>query len=181
MYHQPLEGGMMQVVKGYAKINEAYFNILEGDYEKAIDAFKQAIELDPENASYYHRLSITCARSNKLEDAIKAAEKAHSLEPDEPKYNLHLKTLLSREWCRRAEVQLQTPNSAEYAVVLLKQAIRWDPLNAKGYLLLGLAYERLEDYPQATRSMQKLLKLEPEHELGKQLLNQYMSQSRRDA
>jgi tetratricopeptide (TPR) repeat protein len=181
MYHLPVERGMMQLVKGYGKIKEAYFKIFEGDYEKAIEAFKAAIEIDPNNPSYYYKLSITYARSNKLDQAIEAAEKAHSLNLDEPKYKMHLQTLLSREWCRKAEEQLHDPMQTTYAITLLKQAIRWDPINVNGYLLLGLAYARMKDYPQAIRSMQKLLKLEPEHDIGKSLLAKYRKLSKGDA
>jgi tetratricopeptide (TPR) repeat protein len=180
MYHLPFERGMMQLVKGYGKIKEAYYKIFQGDYEKAIEAFKQAIVIDPGNASYYYKLSVTCARSNKLEQAIEAAEMAHSLDPDESKYILHLQALLSREWCRKAEQKLLDPTQTTYAIALLKQAIRWDPINVKGYLLLGLAYARMEDYPQAIRSIQKLLKLEPGHELGNNLFSKYKKLSRGD-
>jgi tetratricopeptide (TPR) repeat protein len=173
MYHLPFRKGDDAMFDGNGKIKEAYLEIFHGDYEKAIEAFKKAIEQDPDNASFYYKLSITCARSNKLDAAINAAEIAHSLEPEEPRYKIHLDMLRSRERCNKAKDLLDDPIQTTHAITLLKQALKLDPLNTNGYLLLGLAYARLGDYDKAIRISKRLLKLEPEHSLGKKLLEDY--------
>jgi tetratricopeptide (TPR) repeat protein len=173
MYHQPMRKGDDTMVKGNGKIKKAYFSIFQGDYEQAIEAFKEAIQIDPNNSSYHYKLSITYARSNKLDLAIDAAEKAHSLDPEELKYKIHLDTLHSRDNCRKAEELLLDPAQTVHAITLLKLAVRLDPINENGYLLLGLAYAKLEQYSQAIKYLQMLLKLDPEHVLGKQLLLEY--------
>lgn len=167
--------------QGHAKIEKAYLEIFKGDYEKAIEAFKEAIEFDPSNASFYYKLSITCARSNKLDIAVQAAEMAHSLDPNEPKYKNHYDTLCSRQLCYQAHDLLEDPYQTVHAVTLLKKAVHLDPLNENAYLFLGLAYARMRDYVQAEHYIKKLLRLHPEHSVGKRLIIEYQSNVERNA
>ncbi|WP_230876148.1 tetratricopeptide repeat protein [Paenibacillus validus] len=59
---------------GELAIKKAYESILNHDFEQAIGWFERAIALNPNNASYHYKLSITYARSNKLSKAIRHAE-----------------------------------------------------------------------------------------------------------
>ncbi len=59
------------------------------------------------------------------------------------------------------------------AVALLQQAVELDPLAIEAFLLLGIAYYRLEEYSSAVKAVKELLKLDPQHAIGKRLLKDY--------
>ena len=64
LYHQPVykEDGQMD---GESCIRKAYEFIFNSDFEEAIHWFELAIEAEPDNASYYHKCAVSCARSGK--------------------------------------------------------------------------------------------------------------------
>ena len=63
---------------------------LRGDLEQALEQFKAAIQLDPDNIESYVNLGIVYKKQKKFQHALKAYEKAISLKPTspEPYYNL---------------------------------------------------------------------------------------------
>ncbi|MCR8642257.1 hypothetical protein NV379_06245 [Paenibacillus sp. N1-5-1-14] len=158
-------------------IKKAYESLLLSDFEAAIDWFHKAIESDPGNASLYYRLSITYFRSNKLIKAEQYAYQASQLEPNNEVYRQHILRLQAQELTRQTEHRLDgTAESAYASIILLKQALEWDPLLIEAYLLLAEAYVELEDYYPAIHVIKEALRLEPEHELAQELLLNYQVQ-----
>ncbi|MFC4302864.1 tetratricopeptide repeat protein [Cohnella boryungensis] len=166
-------------MNGDACLQQAYDAILQGDFEAAIRWFGQAISLEPDNADYYYRGSITCARSGKTSLAMSYARKAAELNPDEPSYRLHLCALLSRERIALAKQWLHLPEPDNGAVVaILKEAIQLDPLAAEAKLLLGIAYRAERSYRQALEALRDALQLEPGWEEAKRLLSEIRTERR---
>ncbi|WP_442601075.1 tetratricopeptide repeat protein [Paenibacillus sp. KN14-4R] len=158
-------------------IKKAYESLLLSDFEAAIDWFHKAIQSDPHNASLYYRLSITYFRSNKLMKAGQYAHQAALLEPDNEVYRLHVERLQAQELVKQAQLGLDgSAESAYTAILLITQALEWDPLLFEGYLLLAEAYVELNDYYPAINAIKEALKLEPEHELAQELLYNYQVQ-----
>ncbi|TDF99372.1 tetratricopeptide repeat protein [Paenibacillus piri] len=156
---------------GEDQIKKAYESILMNDFEQAIEWFEQAVATEPHNAAFHYKLSITYARSNKLGKAIEHAKEAIRLEPDENQYNFHLEHLQSRELIHQAQKYFKESDQQLWmAVILLQEAIKLDSLSVDAFLLTGLAYSQLKEYSQAIRAINELLKLDPQHELGRQLL-----------
>ncbi|OQR93695.1 hypothetical protein THRCLA_08369 [Thraustotheca clavata] len=66
----------------------------DGEYEKAAEAFTQAIALDPSNAIYYSNRSGAYLKLNRGSDAVKDAKKCIELRPEWPKGYSRLGTAL---------------------------------------------------------------------------------------
>lgn len=161
-------------MNGDAYIKKAYQAILRSDFENAVLWFEKAIRAEPDNAAFHYKLSITCARSNRLAKALEHARTANRLSPDELSYELHLRRLEARERIHQAESAFSQESVQLYmAVALLKEAIRLDPLSADAYLLLGIAHAAQEDYPEAIGAMKEVLKLNPHHDGAAVLLEDY--------
>jgi tetratricopeptide (TPR) repeat protein len=151
-------------MNGAEAIQRAYEAILKSDFEAAVEWFLEAVALEPDNPDYYYRLSITCARSDKLPAALNYAREALRLSA-EPVYQLHLDYLLAKEKAVQAEACLKQGGSQLYlAVTLLKEAILLDPLSVEARLLLGYALGELEEYPQAIVALKEASRLNPQHE-----------------
>ncbi|WP_318781126.1 tetratricopeptide repeat protein [Paenibacillus sp. OAS669] len=167
----------MGQLNGKELIKKAYEAILNHDFELAMEWFDQAIALEPDNASYHYRLSITYARSNKLSKAIEHAEQAIRLDPEEEHYHYHLQHLKAKEIVQKAELYIDdSEDKAWIAIALLKQAVALDSLSSEAYLILGIAYSHVKEYSLAIQAIRELLKLDPQHEMGIELLEQYRQQ-----
>jgi len=165
-------------VDGGRLIQKAYEAILYQDFEQAMEWFEKAVETEPNNASFHYKLSITYARSNKLDRAIYHARKACELAGHQPQYQYHIQILQAKQLIRQAEKYIGDAegDAAEpsfMAVALLKQAVALDPLAKEGYLMLGMAYAKLNDFPSALQVIRELLRLDPGHETGTQLLTEW--------
>lgn len=165
---------------GEAYVRQAYEAILQGDFELALHGFQQAIAADPNNASYYYKGSVTCARSGKLPLAMTYAQKALELNPDDPTYKLHYRTVQAKQRVHevRNRLQLANPNLAQCAADL-KEAARLDPLSVEAYVLLGIVYRLRQEYRQSLESLQEALALDPQNEEVRRLLREVRAERRR--
>jgi tetratricopeptide (TPR) repeat protein len=170
----------MDGMNGEQCLQEAYEAIYRGDFESAESWFLQAIEREPNNASYYYKASITCSRNGKLSSAMAFAGKALELEPWRPAYAFHYQTLQAR--CRIAEAEKmlsQSPPGAEEAVLKLREAASLDPLSAEARLYLGIAYRLLPDLQRAAASLKEALQLDPQLEEARRQLHELRTERRR--
>ncbi|ULL15592.1 tetratricopeptide repeat protein [Paenibacillus sp. H1-7] len=159
---------------GKELVKKAYEAILSNDFEQAIVWFEQAIAMEPDNAAFHYRLSITYARSNKLSKAIEHATQAIQLEPEEEHFRYHLQHLRAKEIIQQAEKYInESEGQVWMAISLLKQAVALDSLSSEAFLLLGIAYSIAKEYSLAIQAIRELLKLDPQHEIGIQLFEEY--------
>lgn len=158
---------------GTGPIRKAYASILRNDFEQAIHWFEQAIALDPDNAAYHYKLSITCARSGRLAKAIHHASQAVAREPDNQTYLFHLGHLKAKELIARAEESLAQGEDPHMAVALLKEAVKLDPLSSEAHLLLAGAWAELEEYAHAVQALKESLRLNPGQQTALDMLEQY--------
>lgn len=156
---------------GEQQIKKAYESILDQNFEQAIDWFEQAIAIEPNNADYHYKLSITYARSNKLSKAIEHAQTAVQLEMHNEVYRFHVQNLRAKDRIQQAEKYFTADKNQLYmAIHLLKEAILLDSLAWEAYLMLGLAYVELEQYHDAIQAIREVLKLNPDHEIAQKVL-----------
>lgn len=165
---------------GETYVRQAYEAILQGDFELALHGFQQAIAAEPNNASYYYKGSVTCARSGKLPLAMAYALKAMELMPEDPTYELHYRTIKAKQLIADARLRLQAaaPNM-EPCIEELKEATRLDPLAVEAYLLLGVVYRLRQDYRSSLAYLREAEALEPQSEEVRRLLREVRAERRR--
>ncbi|WP_219639943.1 tetratricopeptide repeat protein [Cohnella sp. CFH 77786] len=170
----------MDGMDGDTCLRHAYDAILHGDFEAAVHWFGQAIEWEPDNASYYYKASITCARSGKSALAEMYAKRAVELAPGDPDYALNLRTIEARRLLLESRMMLERsiPDAAQ-AKQLLLEAEKLDPLLAEAKLLLGIASRMLGDLRTAIAYIRDTLSLDPQHAEACRLLREYRAERRR--
>jgi tetratricopeptide (TPR) repeat protein len=129
----------------WARIGEAYD--LAGRNDDAINAYKQAIALKPENASYYNNLGNILGRTGKIDEAREAYSKSAELDPPNA----------AMAW-RNFGISLYQVGRMQEAVDPLKKSIEIDPKNAQSYYLLGTCLVASADYKQVGDKMEVTLK-----------------------
>lgn len=78
-------------------LRTAYGYLYLGDFKKATEAFVRAIESDPDNPSYYYFGSVTAMRNGDVETALRWAQIATQLDPDEAMYQEHVRLVESTQ------------------------------------------------------------------------------------
>ncbi|CAI6080998.1 tetratricopeptide repeat protein [Cohnella sp. JJ-181] len=169
------------MTEGEKCLRRAYEAILASDFESAVDWFAQAVEAEPDNASYYYKGSISLARSGKLEMALDYARSAVRLAPDEADYRLHLRLVEGRKLARQARALLAKPQpEPDTAIELLREAVVLDPLDAGAYLLLGIACRLAGEYDRAIEALRAAKEMNPMlAEAGRLLRETKMDRARR--
>lgn len=155
---------------GESCIRKAYDYILHGDFESAIHWFELAIKAEPDNAGYYHKCAVSCARSNKWAKAKHYADTAIALEPDNSEYVYHSGLIRSRLLLEEAGALLATaPPRLLEAGEKLAEAIALDPLSFEGFYSLAMVRYTEGDYARAGELAKEALKLDPQHSAARRL------------
>jgi tetratricopeptide (TPR) repeat protein len=161
-------------------LRQAYDAIFHGDFESAVHWFVQAIEQEPDNASFYYKASITCARSGKMPLAETYAKRAVELDPENPDYSLNYQMILAKRFIAEARALLSKPvQDVDQAKPLLLDADLLDPLAVEAKLLLGLVCRIQGDYRSAIAYLQDTLLLDPQLDEAKRLLQETRAERRR--
>lgn len=123
----------------------------QGRYEKAIEAFKQAIRLNPDDADVYHVLGLVYAGLGRWQEAIESYKQAIRLNPDDVEAHNNL--------------GMAYFNLGRYqeAIEAFKQVIRLKPDHGNAHNNLGAAYNSLSRHQEAIEPLQQAIRLEPDH------------------
>ena len=111
-----------------------------GEYDKAIQDFSKAIELDPTNVSVYYSRGDCYKNIEEYDKAIQDFSKAIELDP--------------------------TNASVYYSKAIqdFSKAIELDPTNASVYYSRGHCYEGIEEDDKAIQDFSKALEINPNYE-----------------
>lgn len=155
---------------GESCIRKAYEYIWNNDFEEAIHWFERAIAAEPDNAGYYHKCAVSCARSGKWSKAKVYAEAAERLEPSNEEYRYHAQVIQSRLLLAEAEglLALSPPNLHE-AEPLLRQAIHLDPLSFDCYYTLAMVHAAGGRLDEAADDAREAIRLNPQHSAARRL------------
>jgi len=160
-------------MSGEKELQKAYESILGQHFEQAVEWFQKAIEQDPGNPDYHYKLSITYARSGRIDDALAHARKALSLDPNAAEYGMQVRTLEAKQLIAMAERLLAEGESRDaLATTYLRQALALDPLEEGAYVLLATTLARMKEYREAVSTLKELLELHPDHGAARTLLLQ---------
>jgi tetratricopeptide (TPR) repeat protein len=165
--------------------NELYKNDQD---EQAVEVYKKAISLDPNNGEAYFRLGLAFMATGKREDAEEAFKKSVEV------YEKYLRTnqkdaqayyIMGQALVRLGNYQedrAKAPKVYLEAVAALKKAVGLEPENADMYYELGVAYNRLFQYQEAVKAFEKATELDPNNyrasdalEKAKEDLNRFNS------
>ncbi len=155
---------------------------LEGDLDRAIESYEQALASDPQSTYLLRKLAELSARQNRIQDALDYARRAHAAEPDDLGIRLFLGTLYRfQKDLPRAQEVLQDesgdPVSADAALLLygmLADAQRLDEARAtaewlreeepdglRGYFALADVHERTGNPAAAEAALREGLERHP--------------------
>lgn len=127
----------------------------ENRFDESVQAFEHALKLDPKNVKAEDNLGLAYAGLGRTEDAIAAYHTAMDWQKDAPQKNpgpfIDMASLLLDQ------------NRSEEAIPFLRQAIELAPQDSKSHELLGKAFARLEQFPQAQAELEKAVALAPEN------------------
>jgi tetratricopeptide (TPR) repeat protein len=125
-----------------------------GKYEEAIESYKQAIKLNPDDAYAHTRLGVAYRKSGMYEDAIESYKQAIRINPDDADahQSLGYAYVLSGKY--------------KDAIESYKQAIRINPDDADAHIGLGIAYGRLGKHKEAIESYKQAIRIDPDFVLA---------------
>lgn len=121
----------------------------EGKFAEAEAAFRQAIALDPNKASYWQNLAVTYYQLQRLADAEQSLKSGLALAPNDSQINYLL-----------GIVYLQMANFGDAETYLVK-ANQIDPQLPEPYYGLGALYKQQGKRDQAIQAFEKFLELGP--------------------
>jgi tetratricopeptide (TPR) repeat protein len=140
----------------------------QGRLNEAIDQYKKALELDPNNSALYSEMADTYSRSGRSSDAEKAADKAVQFDADNLAAHKLLFTIytgiLNDRNNRATDAEVQ--RSVQRAISECEEIIRIDPTQSQYYLMLGRFYQFQNKPDKEAEVYKKLLGMEPGSEEG---------------
>ncbi len=117
-------------------------------YEEAIEAFRRAIQIQPNDAAAYNNLGNAYVESGMYEEAIEAYKEAIKIQPD----NAATTTTLVMPW----KSHLHKEEIESY-----QQAIRIEPNDATAHFNLGLAYQESGMFREGTEAFKEAIRIQP--------------------
>jgi tetratricopeptide (TPR) repeat protein len=122
-----------------------------GRYDGAIDSFKRAITLKPDDASSYFNIGNVQKETGALDAAIANYDSALKIKPD------HVAAL------RNKGNVLQDKGDARAAIASYKSAIEIEPQNAATHYNMGVALQGLGDIKAAVDCYKQALRIKPDY------------------
>jgi tetratricopeptide (TPR) repeat protein len=133
----------------------------QGQTNQAIDEYKKALELDPNNSLIYSEMAETYLRNNKQREAIDNATKAIQIDRD----NIEAHKLLSSVYLQiigRANAQQPpTVDTINNAIHEFEEIVRIDPTEQQSLVMLARLYSIKGDRDKAAGIYKQILGREP--------------------
>jgi len=134
-----------------------YYYEEAGLHKKAIEAYKQAIRIKPDDAEAHYNLGVAYGELGMYREAMEAYKQAIRIKPDYAEAHYNLGVIYSKSGMYRE------------AMEAFNQAIRIKPDYAKAHYNLGIIYLVLNDRGSALEQYKILKTLDPE--MANQLFN----------
>jgi tetratricopeptide (TPR) repeat protein len=139
----------------------------ENKFDEAIESYKKAIAVAPNNFNYWYSMGTAYQAKNDIDNAISAYTKASALNPKEPTYKQYIKQLKQAKAAPLVEsaIKKQTTkdDKGNYdlpgAIVDYEAALRIDD-DAGTHANLGTAYQATNNLPKALAEYKKAIQLD---------------------
>ena len=140
-----------------------YLEPAQRQYPLAINAYKRALELDPDCAAVHHSIGFAYYKEGAFDLAREALQKAIELNPLNANYHYVLGQLLE-DWTG-------LDGAWEKAIHEFTRAIELDPSYIEAWYNRGLLYEKMEDLEKACEDFERVVQRAPtfhaaRHNLG---------------
>ena len=144
-----------------------YYHLQERRYRYAIEAYRRALELDPECAAIHHSLGFAYYKEGEFDDARDSFQKAILLDPLNANYHYALGQLQ------------QDYDACDEAIGEFTKAIELEPTFTAAWYDRGLLYDKLNEYENACDDFRHIIELQPNlytahHNLGVLYIKQEM-------
>ena len=133
----------------WAVLGEAYGQLKQT--AKAIEAYQQALRIDPEHAEAWYNLGLAYGQAGQTAKAIEACQQALRINPED-----------AEAWYNLGFIYGQADQTAK-AIEAYQRALRIKPEDAKAWAMLGLAYLQAGQTAKAIEACQQALRINPEH------------------
>lgn len=130
-----------------------------GDLERAITAYRRALELEPRDAVAHYDLGLALQRKEDWEGAIFHLSRALELEPDDQ----HRRALVGAHV--NHGVSLSERGDVSGAIAAYRRGLELDDQNANAHRDLGLALERSGDRTGGIAALRRAVELAPNTEM----------------
>ncbi len=135
------------------------------NYENAIEAFRIAVTLEPDNPDAHNSLATACYLAKEFEEATRHFNRVTQLKPRDAKAFVNLGALYNHI------------EDYQKAGDTLRKAIQRDGKSAEAYYNLGIAQKHLQQNAMAVNAYRECVKLKPEMaEAHLNLANLYVEQ-----
>ncbi len=144
----------------YAEMGQADGN--RAEINKAIQNYQEALKLDPSASIIFEELSDLYIATNRLQDAINQAEEQLKQNPD----NLGARRMLAHVYMRAISNGQNGINedALRKALDQYQKIVQKDPKDAESWVMLGRLNGYLHNTPEAEKSFNQALQVEPDNE-----------------
>ena len=139
-----------------------------GEYTKAIEAYRKAIEMRPNFYSAYNNIAVCYGKLKMYPEAEEALRKCIALKPDDF-YAMNNLAVMYIETGRLQD-----------GMRLAEQAVKVEPGYANGHVTLGSVYAMSRRFDDAEREFREALRIEPDNRAASENLSR-LAQARRAA
>jgi tetratricopeptide (TPR) repeat protein len=152
--------------EAYYHFSRARFLDDQGQANQAIEEYKKALELDPNNSLIYSEMAQSYVRNNNVREAVDTATKAIAIDADNVEAHKLLSTIYLQIISRANAQQPPSADTINSAIHEFEEIIRIDPTERNSFLMLGRLYQIKGDIDKATEIYKKFLGVEPGSEEG---------------
>ncbi len=139
--------GNQQVLLWFVRGSE---HLEKGEYGQALQAFREAIRLQPDSALAWYSLGFTYGQLKQYDQALQAYREAIRLKPDD-----------ADAWNSLGNTY-RNLKQHDQALQALREAIRLKPDDADAWYNLGNTYGQLKQYDQAVQALREAIRLKPD-------------------
>src|SRR5947208_14963049 len=155
---------------------EAYYHFSKarmlddgGQAAQAIEEYKKALALDPNNSLILSEMAESYLRNNRLREAVDVAQKAIQADRDNIEAHKILSTVYLQVIGRANAQQPPSTETINNAIREFEEIIRIDPTERQSFLMLGRLYQIKGERDKAADIYKKFLGVEPGSEEASRL------------